>query len=164
MSELRGDLAVFQPIYVMQIVNLSGATGELRLLRRENSASVFFEKGNVTFAGIRDRPVKLGEYLVREGLIAQADLDEALRKRGSQRKRIGTLLVESGFIDEAGLKLAVVEQVKDVIYEIVRWEDGSFQFYRDRKPSGQEVRIDIPLDRLMLEGLKRLDEERENSK
>lgn len=163
MSDLEGDLSVFQPISVMQMLNLAGVSGELKLVRRGNAASIYFEKGNVTFAGIKNRPVKLGEYLVRGGFIGRQALDDALAKRSSVRRRIGALLIEAGHIDENMLKNAVTEQVKEVIYEIVRWQDGSFSFHRDRKPSPQEVRIDIPLDHLMLEGLKRLDEERENS-
>ena len=148
----------------MQMLNLAGVTGELKLRGGENSASVFFEKGNLTFAGIENRPVKLGEYLVRKRLIPQSALDEALKKRTAGRKRIGALLVEAGHIEETGLRRAIVDQIKDVIYEIVRWQKGSFSFHRDRKPSRQEILIDIPLDHLVLEGLKRLDEERENSK
>jgi len=148
----------------MQMLNLAGVTGELKLRGGENSASVFFEKGNLTFAGIENRPIKLGEYLVRKGLIPQSALDEALKKRTAGRKRIGALLVEAGHIEETGLRRAIVDQIKDVIYEIVRWQKGSFSFHRDRKPSRQEILIDIPLDHLVLEGLKRLDEERENSK
>jgi len=146
------------------MLNLAGATGELRLLGGDNSASVFFEKGNLTFAGIKERPVKLGEFLVRKGLIPQSALDEALKKRAAGKKRIGALLVEAGHIEETGLRRAVVEQIKDVICEIVRWQEGSFSFFRDRKPAPQEILIDIPLEHLMLEGLKRLDEERENSR
>jgi hypothetical protein len=164
MSDLRGDLAVFEPISVMQMLHLAGATGELRLHGGENSASVFFEKGNLTFAGIENRPVKLGEYLVRKGIVAQSALDDALKRRPGRRKRIGEILVDAGHIEEAGLRRAVVEQIKDVVYEIVRWQKGTFVFHRDRKPAPQEILIDIPLDHLMLEGLKRLDEERENSK
>ena len=146
----------------MQMLNLAAATGELRLLREGNSASIFFERGNLTFAGIKNRPVKLGEYLVRKGLIPQNALDEALAKRPSSRKRIGQLLVEAGHIGETGLKAAVVEQIKDVVFEIVRWQDGTFSFHLDKTPAPHEIRIDIPLDHLMLEGLQRLDEEREN--
>jgi hypothetical protein len=148
----------------MQMLNLAGATGELRLVHAGNSASVFFEKGNLTYAGIKNRPVKLGEYLVRKGLIPQSALDEALSKRTSSRKRIGAILVEAGHIKEAGLRSAVVEQIKDVIYEIVRWQEGIFSFYRDNKPVPQDILIDIPLEHLMLEGLKRLDEERETAR
>ena len=163
MSDLKGDLAVFQPIPVMQMLNLAEATGELRLNRAGNAASVYFEKGNVIFAGIKDRPVKLGEYLVREGVIDQKALNDALEKLASAKKRIGALLIEAGHLDETKLRHAVKEQIKEVIFEIVRWQDGSFSFYKDKKPAHQEIRIDIPLDHLMLEGLKRLDEERENT-
>jgi hypothetical protein len=163
MSDLKGDLAVFEPISVMQMLNLAEATGELKLARRGNSARVYFEKGNVTFAGIKNRPVKLGEYLVREGLIDEEALNDALGKLASAKKRIGALLIEAGHIDEAMLTRAVMEQVKEVIFEIVRWKEGTFSFDKDKEPAAQEVRIDIPLDHLMLEGLKRLDEERDDT-
>jgi len=78
------------------------------------------------------------------------------------RKRIGELLVEAGHIGEPGLKAAVVEQIKEVVFEIVRWQDGTFSFHLDKTPGPQEILIDIPLDHLMLEGVQRLDEEREN--
>jgi hypothetical protein len=162
MPVLKGDLAVFQPIAVMQMLNLASATGELRLLRDGNSASVYFEKGNLTFAGIKNRPVKLGEYLVRKGLVPRGALDEALARRASSHKRIGALLVEAGHIGETGLKTAVVEQIKEVVFEIVRWQAGTFVFHLGKSPAPQEILIDIPLDHLMLEGLTRLDEEREN--
>jgi hypothetical protein len=41
----------------------------------------------------------------------------------------------------------------------VRWRGGRFRFTSGRKPKSQDVFIDIPLDHLILEGLKRLDEE-----
>ncbi len=162
MPDLKGSLAVFQPIPVLQMLNLAEATGELKLVRPGNSASVYFEKGSITFAGIKEHPVKLGEYLVQHGLVDRQVVDDALATRGSRRKRLGELLMEAGHIDEAGLKNAIIEQIKSVIYEIVRWQAGSFAFYKDRKPSPQEIRIDIPLDHLMLEGLKLMDEERED--
>ena len=57
------------------------------------------------------------------------------------------------------LRRAIEEQIKEVVYEIVRWRAGRFRFTSGRKPKAQDVFIDIPLDYLILEGLKRLDEE-----
>jgi hypothetical protein len=162
-EDLVGRLNVFEPISVMQMLNLEQATGELELVTGKNTASVFFERGNVTFAGIANRPMKLGEYLVRDGVVSQAQLDGALKKvkRG---KKLGTLLIEAGVITEDALRAAIKEQIKHVIYEIVRWHDGKFAFTSGKKPEQQDILIDIPLDHLMLEGLKRLDEERERTK
>lgn len=163
MPDLEGDLAVFQPISVLQLLNLAEATGRLELAGESNSAHVYFEGGNVTYAGIVKRPVKLGEYLVREGLVDEKVVAKMLKKKTRGQKRIGTLLVEAGYLDETQLRKAVIEQIKEVVYEIVGWQEGTFSFQRDATPASQEIRIDIPLDHLMLEGLKRLDEERENS-
>ena len=73
--------------------------------------------------------------------------------------RLGTALVEMGAIDARTLRRAIEEQIKEVVYEIVRWREGRFRFTSGRRPNAQDVFIDIPLDHLILEGLKRLDEE-----
>jgi hypothetical protein len=69
------------------------------------------------------------------------------------------VLVEMGAIDSVSLRRAIEEQIKEVMYELVRWKNGRFRFTNARRPKAQDVFIDIPLDHLILEGLKRLDEE-----
>ena len=163
MRDLEGSLKVFEPSAVLQLLNLAESTGELELSVWNNSATIFFERGHVTFASIANRPVKLGEYLVKEGLLKQKDLDKALKQK-NRKKKVGDVLVESGAIEQDVLRPAVEEQIKEVIYEVVRWDDGRFRFVDGKMPDNQDVFIDIPLDHLMLEGLKRLDEEKEHIK
>ena len=158
--DLEGNLSIFEPIAVFQLINLAQATGELSLDVGDNSARVFFEGGSVKYAEISNRKVKLGEYLVKHKLVTQKDLDKVLVKN-RKGKKIGRLLVECDVIDEKELQAAIEEQIKEVVYEVVRWKKGWFQFSADKKPAAQDVLIDIPLDSLILEGLKRLDEEGE---
>ena len=49
------------------------------------------------------RRIRLGESLVESGLITQAQLDEALRRRVTTGERIGEALVGLGFISERDL-------------------------------------------------------------
>ncbi|MDH3215699.1 MAG: DUF4388 domain-containing protein [Candidatus Krumholzibacteria bacterium] len=160
MLDLEGSLKVFEPISVLQMINLAQASGELRFVTGDNSARIYFDGGNVASAGLASRPLRLGELLIREKRITKKNLDRVLGKKG-EGKKLGLLLVEAGVINERELKLAIEEQVKEVIYEVVRWRDGIFSFAQGRKPKAQDIMIDIPLDHLMLEGLKRLDEERQ---
>lgn len=157
MPDLEGNLKAFQPISVLQMLNLAQATGELRMSIIDNGANVWFDRGNLTFATIDNRPLRLGEYLVKEGLITHADLANALKSKGE--KRLGAKLVEAAVIEEGALRRAIEEQIKEVIYQTVRWERGQFYFFSGRAPAEQDVFINIPLDHLMLEGLKRMDEE-----
>lgn len=160
MQDLEGSLKVFEPISVLQMINLSQASGELSLVTGDNSARIYFDRGNVTFAGIINRPLKLGELLLREKKIHKDDLDRILNKK-SEGKKLGALLIEAGIINEEEIRLAIEEQIKEVIYEVVRWRDGIFSFSTGKTPKSREIVIDIPLDHLILEGLKRLDEERQ---
>jgi hypothetical protein len=156
--DLEGNIAVFDPISVFQLINLARVTGELVLDVGDNSAQVFFESGSITYAEINDRKIKLGEYLVAQKLITQKNLDKALVKK-RKGKKLGKVLVQDGAIDKKVLHSAIVVQIKEVIYEVVKWNKGWFTFANGKKVKKQDILIDIPLDHLMLEGLKRLDEE-----
>jgi len=158
--DLKGNLSVFEPIAVFQLFNLASSTGELTIETEENSARIYFERGDVTYADINKRPVKLGERLVSEGHVTQDRLDEALAQKDDNRK-LGVRLIEDGVVDESTLRRVLKDRVKEVIYEVVRWTDGTFSFIDGRRSLDQDIAIDIPLDHLMLEGLQRLDEEGE---
>ena len=117
--DLEGNLSIFEPIAVFQLINLAQATGELSLDVGDNSARVFFDGGSVTYAEISNRKIKLGEYLVRHKLVTQKNLDKVLVKN-RKGKKIGRLLVENEIIDEKELQSAIGEQIKEVVYEVVR--------------------------------------------
>jgi hypothetical protein len=159
--DLEGKLSVFEPISVLQLLDYSRSTGELSLDIGKNSARVYFDRGRVIFAEISNREQKLGQFLVTHNLVKQDAVDRVLAKKRRGR-RLGELLLEDGAISERELRVAVEEQIKEVVYEVVRWKRGSFRFDAGKKPASQDIFIDIPLDNLMLEGLKRLDEEGEN--
>ena len=156
--DLRGNLAIFGPISVLQLINLEQTSGELTFESSGNTAHIYFERGSVTYAEIADRRMKLGEFLLSRGLITRDDLDRGLDAQGL-RRRLGAVLVEMGALNQAMLEGAIEEQIKEVVYEVVRWRAGRFRFTNGRRPKSQDVFIDIPLDYLILEGLKRLDEE-----
>jgi len=56
------------------------------------------------------RDMLLGEMLVHFGVVAQADLEEALALQQGTQKRLGEILVEHGFTSQADIKLALEYQ------------------------------------------------------
>jgi hypothetical protein len=157
MPDLEGNLKVFGPITALQMPNLEQASGKMELITDGNSATIFFERGNVIYADMANEPARLGEYLVKYGLITRQVLEKAL-KLETKGKRLDVVLVELGIIPKEDLRAALKEKIKEVIYEIVRWREGRFVFTSNEKPDSLEVLIDSPLDHLMLEGVRRMDE------
>ena len=156
--ELQGDLSTFKPHMVLQIVDHAHASGELVFQTDENAAGIFFKSGRVQFASIKNRPIRLGVLLLNKGHISQEQLEEALSIQ-SAGKRLGKVLIENGFIDNATLRKVIQDQIKEVIYTIMGWNEGRFFFIKDRHPKNQDILIDTPIDSLMLEGIVRLDEQ-----
>ncbi|MFH1755048.1 MAG: DUF4388 domain-containing protein [Candidatus Latescibacterota bacterium] len=159
--DLKGKLAVFDSTTIFQMLNLAQVTGKLQLTMETNSARIYFEKGNIIFAEITNKSVKLGEYLVNQGLINERQLADALQKK-PKNKKLGNILVSDGIIEEAALQTAIEAQIKDVVFEVVRWREGGFTFSTGKKPKSQDIFLDLPTDYLMLEGLKRMDEAGDN--
>lgn len=156
--DLRGNLSVFEPISVLQFLNLSSVTGELTFTVKGNSARVYFVGGSVSYADIDSRRFRLGEYLVARDLISREALDIVLSTR-KRNEMIGAALLRQGAIEEHVLRRAIEEHMREVVYEVVRWRSGTFVFAAGRAPSVRDVTIEMPLENLMLEGLKRMDEE-----
>ncbi|HMB71170.1 MAG TPA: DUF4388 domain-containing protein [bacterium] len=158
MKDLEGRLHVIDSMSVLQMLNSARVTGRLRLWNRENRADVFFDAGNITFARVTNRSSRLGEYLVSQGAITRGALEWAAAARDGDRKKLGVHLVEEGLVEEAAVREAVTAQIREVVFEIVKWRDGKFAFREGERPMNEDILNDVPLDHLMLEGVRRMDE------
>jgi len=79
---------------------------------------------------MRKSKLKLGEILINEGLISQAQLDEALRFQKLSGRTIGDILIDRGFAKEDDLANALAKQL-DIPFVSIK--DGSL------KPSKEDA-------------------------
>lgn len=158
--DLGGDLSVLEPSVVFQVMNMAGITGEIKFVTPESVASFYFRSGELIYATIDSRKTRLGEVLVERGWISQEQLDAALREHATakRRGRIGNTLIARKHIDYETLVKAVSEQIKEVVYEVLAWKHGNFILMKDVLPKDEDILLDVKLDHLILEGLKRIDE------
>jgi hypothetical protein len=57
------------------------------------------------------------------------------------------------------VEVAVREVVKRIVYGVLLWREGTFRFVPG-PVGGEDVKLELELDRLILEGLRQADEER----
>ena len=161
--DLGGNLSVLDPPSIFQLLNMSAMTGELKFVTADNVASFYFREGELIYATSDKDKKKLGAFLIEKGCISEEQLYEALKEfwlnQGS--KRIGNVMIEKGFLEKEALTEAIQEQIKEVVYEVLSWTEGHFNFIRGVHPRDEDILLDVKMDHLILEGLKRLDESRE---
>ena len=158
--DFGGDLAVLDAALIFQILNMSGLTGVLKLIAIDNVARFYVREGELLYATIETRRKRIGQFLVEKKIISKKQLDDTLEeyKATKGKDRIGHLLIEKGFLDHDALVAAIREQMKEVVYETLDWKKGQFVFFANVLPEDEDILLDVKMDRLILEGLKRLDE------
>ena len=163
-AALLGDLAVVSIADVLLLLQDRQHSGALHLVGREASIDISVNKGRIDFAsarGVADEFL-LGHFLVRGGQIERAKLDEVLAERNATPGGglLGADLCRRGLISEAGLRKAMAQQTTALVFEGLRWGEGHFSFHPTAEPSpaAREATLGLPIDGLIMQGLRRVDE------
>jgi hypothetical protein len=131
------------------------ATGVLYLVRGTQERRVLFATGRCVFATSNDPDDGLVQFLYRRGIISLRDREETVRRILSN-KRVGTILRELGVIDDDDLQHMVRQQVSEIIYDTVGWEQGAFLFVPGSLPSAEEITLNTSAGALVAEGVRRI--------
>jgi tetratricopeptide (TPR) repeat protein len=134
-------------------------TGCLSVTHRQSFGYIYFEKGRISYASIVNRRDRLGDVLVKSGVVTQAQLDAAIAVQDRRRdKRLGELLVESGALTIEELHDAIEVQIREAVYFLFTWNQGTFNFEADVLPDQHDYVVSINPESLLLEGARRVDE------
>jgi len=157
---------------IFQIISLSKKTGTLVVRGRKGSGMIVFKNGQVVQAGsdvIRD---SLGNILVSQGMVDQADLAAALaRQKMSPDKPLGMILVETKATTAQVIENVVRQQIEEIIYDLLAWEEGFFNFELGDVAPKDKIEIDtqdlllksgLSAEYLLMEGTRMLDEKRKD--
>ena len=160
-TALDGDLGWFQPAEVLQLLQLAQATGRLELERGKEQVDLLFEHGRLVSARTSGVAVRVGEVLVHRGIVIPEAVDLALSmQQDHPGERIGQMLVAAGAVTSEQVADAVREVVRRVVYGLLMWREGRFRFTPNLGSTSEDIRLDLDLDRLILEGLRLADQRR----
>lgn len=158
---LRGDLGHFFPAELLQLLQFAQATGRLDLERSGERAEVYVERGRPVWARTTGACVRAGQILVHRGAVSARAVEGALaRQREHPGQRLGALLVAANQTSAEQVCSAVQEGLRRVLYGLLLWRDGTFRFLSGEHAEHEDVRLEIDLDRLILDGLRQADEAR----
>src|SRR2546422_4251783 len=148
---------------VFQLLDLSRKTGALRVTSelRHNEGKIYFDNGVVVSAEIRSNPHPLGALLLRTGKITEADLERArdMQTRQGDKRRLGEILVSLGVITQREVERQIRFQIEEVVFEVMSWNEGYFSFTEEAESKvPTEVTVRIPVEALLMEGARRIDE------
>ncbi len=156
---IKGSLTEAALADVIQLLAYSGKSGCLSVTDAQNFGNVFIKEGKIVYATIINKEQRLGDVLIQKKIVDQSALEQALLKQKSEKKkRIGEILIEMGALDRETLEKELKNQIEQVIFTMLTWDSGFFNFEADLLPSKEEYTVQLSAQELLLEGARRIDE------
>jgi len=154
---LSAELASFAPQEVFAWLERTGKSGLATFSHGDHVKSVWLHRGEVVFASSNQMVDRLGECLLRAGVLSLDQLREAERCF-EPPARFGKVLVERGFLTPRELWNGVKYQVEEIVRSLLLYRAGQVRFFEGDVQPDNVVRLALPTRRLVAEGVQRGEE------
>jgi hypothetical protein len=151
-AALTADVNRIPLASILGLLHADQLSGLLVFETEDLEKSVFLHSGEVVFAASNHAADRLGESLVRAGMLTP----EQFRKATSSYKpgvRFGKTLVELGFLSPRELWTGVRIQVEEIVRSLFSYTEGQVRFCEGAFAPDNVVRLALPMQRLVSEGL-----------
>lgn len=129
-------------------------TGVLTLTGESSEKSVYIQSGRPVFATSNDRDDRLGQIFFKSGAITLESLLAVVERSRSERKRMGTVLVELGLIQPSQLVGGVLTQVRSIICSLFGWTRGRYRYLPGPLPTDEVITLKLSAGNVILEGIR----------
>ena len=128
---------------IFQILSVGRKTGTFIAGGSKGTALIVFKNGLIYRAETDDLEGNLGNNLLEAGLIKDTIFNLALEvKKKLPLKSVAEILMDLGAVSSESLEKVAKKRIERVIYRLLLWEDGDFQF--ELEDLNMEGKTDLP--------------------
>ncbi|HEX5656713.1 MAG TPA: DUF4388 domain-containing protein [Polyangiales bacterium] len=146
---------------VVEIINLVTSTswnGELHVAGPEGTRVLTIAQGALKHARTEIGRERIGELLVRAGLLEREQLEQLLPKKPADQ-RFGQMLTQRGLLDEEQLFKQLQSQSETIFYAAMLVESGLYWFVAPPENApAPPTTFHLSIQGLLMEGVQRIDE------
>lgn len=170
---LAGRLEDLALADIFQILSVGRKTGTFIVSGAKGTAVIVFKNGLVVRAETDDLDSDLGHYILDAGLVKDTVFNMAVEvKKSLTSKSIAEILIDIGSVSRESIERVAKKRIERVIYRLLLWEDGDFQFEPDNleiegkthlSDLGWELSKGLSPEYLLMEGARVYDESSQSS-
>jgi hypothetical protein len=155
MGELISRMTVVE---IINVVTSTNWRGELHIVGPYGRRVLTVDQGALKHAQTDFEAERLGEVLLRAGLLERDKLTSLLAEK-SPEKRFGQMLVERSILDQGTLFKQLQNQAETVFYASLLEERGVYWFVVPPEDApAPPTTVHLPIQALLMEGVQRIDE------
>ena len=151
-DELKGEIAEGVLPQLLRRIYVERRTAMLRCVRGEEEQSLRFRGGHIVNAHTNIKEDRLGETLVRRGLLSQDGLVRATEIVLREKRRLGEVLADLGLLDMNGLEDAIAIHVHEMLARLFSWTEGTYALADEvQETTRSDVTLKLSTGELILE-------------
>ncbi len=151
---LSGPLSQWILVRLIYRLCADRSTGCLELQRADALKSIFFRRGRVQYIASNQMDELLGPFMVSNGYVSQADVDQAAMRAKQTGGKLGDLLISMNKIKPFQLFQVLEQQMRAKFIDAFGWDSGTFSFYDAVDPPPEIVPLDVDPVPLLAEGVR----------
>jgi hypothetical protein len=159
---LSGNLRDFGIADIFQLIGQQRKTGVLELTSANMRIHLRFAEGAVMAAapagGRSGDSDPLGEMMLRCGLLTRERLSKAQSAAREDAQMFSRTVVEHGWVEAQDVRNIEDLLTKDTIFEVLRWESGSFDFRAEELEHQHDPASLLGAEQILMDGLRMIDE------
>jgi len=159
---LKGTLRDFGLSDIFQLISHQRKTGTLYLEDKGKSVAVTFDEGKVVGAESGSAKThekeRVGDILVKSGLVDMVRLEECLQEQKRTAKKLGVVLTEKNYLTEELFRAALAFQIKETLYKIFQWSSGTYKFDTNNISYDRHFISPLPAEYILMEAARIIDE------
>lgn len=156
----QSDLAQTPLPEILVTIHRYRAPGIVECRRGAEVKSIYLEGGEIIYASSNQIRDSLGDKLLRDGRITQAQYDESVRLLATTGKRQGTILTEMRVLDPRDLFVMLHEHIREILWSVFAWDFGTVSFRPGREKHLEFVKVQLPVPQALMEGVRRMPDPR----
>lgn len=151
---LNGDLGSVSFPELLHDIYVMGKSGILTMARDDVEKEISIKQGYPVSAKTNINRELLGNYLVRIRKITKAQNEESLALQKESHRLQGTILIEMELLSPSELVHYLTLQMREKIFEIFSWRNGTYEFIEDSTVTGDISAIDMSTANVIFFGIK----------
>lgn len=172
---IQGNLRDFSTTQLLNLINLSGRTGVLRLFEGlptgekdamqkpklaagKPRADVYFRSGKLVYATVSGQHGDLIAVLNKTGKLNDTQAKVMREKaQGTSDKALALRLISANYVTKNDIVNSVQQYILSVVYDIMTWSQEIFRFDEGQQASDERILVPIDLEHVIIEGARRIE-------
>ena len=157
---LKGNLRDFSITQLLNLINLARKTGTLLVEGPSAKVWVSFREGRLAFAQDGQQDSSLATILFQANKITAAQ-HRVIKQRATNLsdKELGLLLINANYITQQDILGSLQTYFVGVVNNLFTWGEGLFRFENNLLPPDDKITIRLPLENIIIEGSRRMQEQ-----